>query len=160
MATGLDNQLTRQIGEHLVTAELGRRRVVATPFAGNVPHIDILAHKDGKAFPIQVKTINQDSWQFQIDDFLCVSVKGNRQIVKGPKPGFDKRLLCIYVKINDYGTDEFYIFRQGVLLKHFLKHYKGRAKPKNINSFHCAIWLKHLKRYKDNWKIIAKVSGR
>ena len=42
MATGLSTKLTRQIGEHLVTAELGRQDIVATPFSGNVPNIDIL----------------------------------------------------------------------------------------------------------------------
>ena len=36
-------QLTRQIGEHLVAAELGRRGYVATPFAGNIPMYDRLA---------------------------------------------------------------------------------------------------------------------
>jgi hypothetical protein len=30
-------QLTKQIGEHLVAAELGRRQFIAAPFAGNVP---------------------------------------------------------------------------------------------------------------------------
>ena len=35
MATGRDMQITRQIGEHLVVAELGRRGYVAAPFAGN-----------------------------------------------------------------------------------------------------------------------------
>ena len=43
MATGLSTKLTGQIGEHLVTAELGRLGIIATPFSGNVPEIDILA---------------------------------------------------------------------------------------------------------------------
>ena len=70
MATGIGTQLTRQIGEHLVTAELGRRGILASPFAGNVPAIDILAWANGISAGIQVKAINQDSWQFNIRSFL------------------------------------------------------------------------------------------
>jgi hypothetical protein len=36
MATGRNNQLTRQVGEHLVAAKLGRLGFVASPFADNV----------------------------------------------------------------------------------------------------------------------------
>ena len=50
MATGHDNQLTRQIGEHLVAAELGRRGYVATPFAGNVPMYDLKVAKNQKTY--------------------------------------------------------------------------------------------------------------
>ena len=55
MATGRSTQLTRQIGEHLVAAELGRMNLIATPFAGNIPQFDLLAStQDGRAFPVQV----------------------------------------------------------------------------------------------------------
>lgn len=37
MAMGRNSQLTRQIGEHLVLAKLGRLGYSASPFAGNVP---------------------------------------------------------------------------------------------------------------------------
>jgi hypothetical protein len=43
VATGRDVQLTRQIGEYLVCAELGRRGWIATTFTGSVPGFDILA---------------------------------------------------------------------------------------------------------------------
>jgi hypothetical protein len=45
MQTGLSNQLTRQIGEHLVVAKLGRMGYVASPFVGNVPLFDILVQR-------------------------------------------------------------------------------------------------------------------
>src|ERR1035437_10022537 len=35
------NQLTRQLGEHLVVSKLGRLGSLATPFAGNVPDFDV-----------------------------------------------------------------------------------------------------------------------
>ena len=43
MATGSANKLTGQVGEFLVCAELGRRGMFATPFAGNVPEFDVVA---------------------------------------------------------------------------------------------------------------------
>jgi hypothetical protein len=42
MARSFKTQLAGQIGESLVVAELGRRGIVATAFAGNVPDIDLL----------------------------------------------------------------------------------------------------------------------
>ena len=49
-------QLSKQLSEHLVAAELARRGIVATPFSGNVPDIDILAFKSGKSISVQVKS--------------------------------------------------------------------------------------------------------
>jgi hypothetical protein len=63
MASGRGMQLTRQIGEHLVAAELGRQGYIAAPFAGNVPLYDLLAADTrGFSIPIQVKAINGGSW--------------------------------------------------------------------------------------------------
>jgi len=44
-------QLTRQIGEHLVAAELERMGYIAAPFAGNGPMYDLLA-ADGRGYAI------------------------------------------------------------------------------------------------------------
>jgi hypothetical protein len=77
MTSGRGNQLTRQIGEHLVAAELGRREIIATPFAGNVPDFDLVAvGPSGKAVPIQVKAINGGSWQFDAKRFLVIEFDG------------------------------------------------------------------------------------
>ena len=51
----LNTQLSGQIGENIVVAELGRQKIIATSFAGNVPDIDILAYANGKSVPLQVK---------------------------------------------------------------------------------------------------------
>jgi Holliday junction resolvase-like predicted endonuclease len=47
MEKNYTTQLAGQIGESLVVAELGRRGIVATAFAGNVPEIDLVAYKKG-----------------------------------------------------------------------------------------------------------------
>lgn len=114
MATGLSTKLTGQIGEHLVTAELGRRGITATPFSGNVPEIDILAYANGRTGHIQVKAINKESWQFDIRTFLDVILVGKVQRVKGANPKLDRDVICIFVAVGqELGSDKFYIFKQG-----------------------------------------------
>ena len=49
-------QLSKQLSEHLVAAELARRGTVTTPLSGNVPDIDILVFKSGKSISVQVKS--------------------------------------------------------------------------------------------------------
>ncbi len=92
MATGLSTQLTRQIGEHLVTAELGRRGIIATPFSGNVPDIDLLACANNITASIQVKAINKDSWQFDIRNFLEIAQNDKGQKVKGLNKSLDRKV--------------------------------------------------------------------
>lgn len=155
MATGINAKLTGQIGEHLVTAELGRRGIVATPFSGNVPDIDILAHANGITGHIQVKAINKDSWQFDVRKFLEVELSDKGQIVRGVNAVLDRKIICVFVSLGEkLGDDKFYVFRQGWLQDYFLEHYKARKPPKNINSFHCAIWVNDMTPHLDKWQVI------
>jgi hypothetical protein len=155
MASGRNNQLTKQIGENLVVAELGRRGYIATAFAGNVPDIDILAVNSlGKTFPIQVKAIQGASWQFDIRTFLEVLLLNDTQVVKGKTRSANRKLLCIFVQIGSNGHDKFFIFRWDNLQDYFYATYKDGKRPRNPKSFHCAIWPKHLEKFRDNWKII------
>jgi hypothetical protein len=157
MSTGKDNQLARQIGESIVVAELGRRGCIATSFAGNVPHFDILAvNPKDRQLQIQVKAIRGGSWQFDIRSFLDVHLDGDKQIVKGPILLPHKNLLCVFVVVKEADPDEFYIFSWRHLQKYFQKTYTDRKRPKNPSSFHCAIWPKDLFQFKDNWKILLK----
>jgi hypothetical protein len=157
MATGLSNKLTGQIGEHLVTAELGRRGIIATPFSGNVPHIDILAHANGISGHIQVKAISHESWQFDIRKFLVVDLTTKGQTVRGMNPDLDRRIICVFVSLGEVlGEDEFYVFKLGWLQDYFFQQYKGRKPPKNINSFHCAIWEDNLQKHLGKWKLITR----
>ncbi|MBS0160747.1 MAG: hypothetical protein JSS26_19375 [Nitrospira sp.] len=155
MATGWDTKLTGQVGEHLVTAELGRRGIIATPFSGNVPDIDILAFAHGVTGHIQVKAITGDSWQFDVRRFLNVELVSGRQIVHGISPELDRKIICVFVALGGHlGEDRFYIFKQGWLQDYFAEHYKGRVPPKNVNSFHCAIWQRDMAAHLGNWRII------
>jgi hypothetical protein len=63
MTTGQATKLTGAVGEFLVAAELCRRGLLATPFAGNVPHYDIIASgQSGGHVAVQVKAINGHAW--------------------------------------------------------------------------------------------------
>ena len=151
MATGRSTQLTRQIGEHLVVAELGRMGFMATPFAGNVPHFDLLvADETGTAIPVQVKAINGPSWQFNATAFLDIQTDDGVQTVRGRKPTSNPNLVCVLVLLRSPGKDEFYTLRFIDLQDHFATAYKGGRRPKNPMSPHCAVWPKDLQKFK-NW---------
>lgn len=157
MATGRSNQLTRQIGEHLVVAELGRMGIIASPFAGNVPQFDLLASTpDGKAFPIQVKAINGPSWQFNAFAFLRLDIKGDRQTVLGLRRDLDRSIVCVLVLLVSPGRDVFYTLTTGELQRLIRRNYKGGRRPKNPKSTHCALWPKHLAGY-EGWSALRRV---
>ena len=160
MKTRHNNQLTRQIGEHLVVSRLGRLGIFATPFAGNVPDFDVFASDlAGHSLPLQVKTINGGSWQFDAKKFLeidlpgCLASDGKKsewQVVKGEKKLSNPDLVCVFILLKRDERDEFYIFPLSDLQKHCVKtylnltDYKSKSFPKEVRrqkreSTHCAV---------------------
>ena len=112
MATGRATKLTGAIGEFLVAAELCRRDLLATPFAGNVPHYDIIASGQcGGHVPVQVKAINGSTWQFDIRKFSDVQMDedGKHQIVRGPLPEPFPWLMCVLVVLQEIARDRFFV---------------------------------------------------
>jgi len=158
MATGLSTQLTRQIGEHLVAAKLGRMGYLAAPFAGNVPMFDLLAaDENGFTIPIQVKAINGVSWQYKADSFIDIELIDEFQHVRGKKNLLNPALVCIYILLGaNEQQDEFFIFTVKDLQEHTFAIYKSRKRPKNPASTHCAVWPKDLVAFRDNWDLIAQ----
>ncbi|MHB8060159.1 MAG: hypothetical protein ACYDHO_04930 [Gaiellaceae bacterium] len=157
MATGNSTQLTRQIGEHLVAAKLGRLGLFATPFAGNVPDFDlVVANGSGKSSLVQVKAIHGPSWQFNARTFLIIEMVGNKQVVKGRKELSNPNLICVFVFLRESEDDEFYVFRLKDLQAEIATTYKSRVRPKNPFSMHCAVWPKQLSKYRDNWPLVLK----
>lgn len=158
MATGRDNQLTRQIGEHLVVAELGRMGLIATPFAGNVPQFDLLATTDrGRAFPVQVKAINGPSWQFNASAYLRIEIKNDFQTVLGTRTDLDASIVCVLVYLHAAGKDEFYTLPLAELQARLVAKYRGGHRPKNPQSTHCALWPKHVEDCR-GWEALLKVA--
>jgi hypothetical protein len=160
MATGRSTQLTRQIGEHLIVAKLGRLKYIATPFAGNVPNFDLLiADEKGHSIPIQVKTINGGSWQLQANVFLDIEIIGDVQHVRGKRKLTNPNLVCVFVLLSKTENEEdaFFILQLKDLQTFFSQNYKGGRRPRNPKSFHCIISPKDIIQFRDNWKLIKQV---
>ena len=106
------SQLSKQLSEHLVAADLARRGIVATPFSGNVPDIDILAFKNGKLISVQVKSVKTGNITVPIveRDYLILKQEGNFQkvIEKKEMPQWKKDLIFVIVFIcENLGEDIF-----------------------------------------------------
>ncbi len=100
-----------QAGEYLVAAELSRRGLIATTFTGNVPHYDIIASDEqGRHVSVQVKTARSGSWQFGDMSIFCdITFRGRRQILGRAKKCPVRGLVCVFVRLNNYGEDRFYV---------------------------------------------------
>ncbi len=163
MISGRKNQLTKQIGEYLVAAELCRRGLIATTFTGNVPDFDIIATNESfDTIPIQIKTIRGGSWQLDASKFIKIGIDINTKIQRV----IDKEnlpfpeLICVFVRLINQGDDEFYIFYlidlQQIIFEHYNQNLtrQNRMRPKNPNSTHIAINVDKLEVFKNNWKLI------
>lgn len=161
MPRSFNTQLAGQIGESLVVAELGRRGIIATAFAGNVPDIDLLAYRNGCTIALQVKSVRSGSVSFDAKRFIGIRFEGNRQIITDTPPELDAALIFVFVSIGHrVGEDRFFILEQGALqsivqTNHsswLAKH--GGVRPKNPQSTHTAVALTQLSQYSDNWGLI------
>lgn len=163
MATGRGNQLTKQIGEYLVAAELGRRDYVAATFSGNVPDYDIVAtDQNFRTVPIQVKAIRGKSWQLDFTRFATVRLEGKKQVVERPLR-LPRPIACVMVALGGYGQDRFYVLEWRQLRDILIRAYRanlikwGGIRPKRYDSFHTAISETQLEEYRDNWKLIEQL---
>lgn len=151
MATGRENSLAKQIGEYMVCAELGRRGIIATPFAGNVPTFDILAADEQcRAIPIQVKASKADNWPSTATNWmkLTFDAVSKRQIYSGPTQLIHPELIYIYVAISSgREADRFFILEksdvQNVYLTITPLGWKKRIGGVLINRTHLIVDRKH-----------------
>ncbi len=164
MGTGRSNKLVGQTGEYLVAAELSRRGLIATTFTGNVPHYDIIATDEkGRHISVQVKAGRFASWHFgNITDFCDITFDNKRQIVGEPKACPVRRLVVVFVIIEEDGNDRFHVLtwrrlRDLMIKGHraFLQKHDG-VRPQRWDSLHCAITEKTLRPYLNKWDTIEK----
>ena len=168
MSSGYRNNLARQIGEHLVCAELGRRGFGATPFSGNVPTYDVLVADDsGRALPIQVKASRRTNWQS--DARLWMEIEFNPQ-TEAQKYLRRKTLSTpglVYVLIalappDSTNRDRFFVMTMADLQECCVRHYKtdmdkrGWKRPKNPKSFHISYEIEEIEEFEDNWALVEK----
>lgn len=166
MATGRTNQLTGAVGEFLVAAELCRLNLLATPFAGNVPHYDIIASgQSGGHLAVQVKAINGFNWQFDIRKFAEVQLSNDGKQHVGerhPEPFPD--LMCVLVLLKGTGQDRFFVLAwkelQDVLVRGYEAYLSkfGGTRPKKVDSFHCSLGIEDVEQFENKWrKILEKI---
>lgn len=163
MATGRNMQLTKQVGEYLVAAELCFRGLLATTFTGNVSEYDIVASDGtGKTWHFQVKTIRGGAWQFSIDRFAKVRFAGKRQIIGKPYSFPMSGILCVFVVLSEKNPPRYFILTlrqlQSLLIRNYkayLKRHKGR-RPKKFQSLHSSLKPTEISTYENNWKLITK----
>ena len=161
MVKNFSSKLSGQIGENLVVAELGRRGIIATAFAGNVPEIDILAYKDKKSIPIQVKALKDGSLRTKADYYLNIDFDGKTQTILGKNKDLNRDLTFIILEVGDkLGEDVFYICEQGMIQDLVLKGYTSflskhnGIRPRNPSSFDCSVYLEELEFARDGWELI------
>ena len=166
LARSFKTQLAGQIGESLVVAELGRRGIVATAFAGNVPDIDIVAYANDTTVHLQVKAWRTGSVHFNATRFIHIDFEGERQTVRGLDDTLDGELIYVYVKIGDgAGQDKYFILLQRELQAIILQNYgawldkHNGIRPRNPKTTHCAVELTSLSQFENNWGLIEQRCG-
>jgi len=168
MTKNFSTQLARQIGESLVVAELGKRRILATPFAGNVPDIDILAYgsQRGRSLALQVKTMRRGSISVNVENYLDMEFEGERQIIKGKKSHLnDLIFVAIWLADESKPDNRYYICTKKDITdivetthRNFLDGHGG-IRPRNPKSLHSGIRETKLEKYRDNWDLIRSKLG-
>ncbi|MDA7984689.1 MAG: hypothetical protein MPJ52_03865 [Alphaproteobacteria bacterium] len=158
----------RQISEHLVVAELGRRGIVAAPFAGNVKKIDILAQAGGKSIALQVKGSNHGVWTVNnvvAKDLLDVEQDGEKQILRGKKE-IDRGLIFVNVSIGDTaGEDAYYILTAGDRQDLYHSCYEWMlnkhncVRPRNQDSLESSLGAEAFEPHRDAWHLVFAALG-
>lgn len=171
MSRGRSNKIVGQIGEFLACAEIARRcDCITTPFSGNVPHFDILAtNEQCQTIPIQVKTANGGSWQFDATNFIHIEFDEDTQTqsIMGLKSLEHPKLIYIFVWLGHTKDepDRFFLFT-GVELQQIIHHvyaswlnkHNGQ-RPRNWQSTHCGIVADDLHQHVNRWDIIISRLG-
>ncbi len=166
MATGRSNKLVGQVGEFLVCAELGRRGLIASPFAGNVPGYDVIATDERcVSVPIQVKANNgTNTWQLNAAKHLDIQFdpKTQTQSVRRPRGPADAGLVWVFVWLGDgqKSRDRFFVVTHGDVqdllyrgYSSYLRRHGGR-RPRKPESTHMAIDVHQLEPFEDAWDVV------
>ncbi|MBE2225643.1 MAG: hypothetical protein IAF02_29170 [Anaerolineae bacterium] len=165
MASGRHTKLVGQAGEYLVAAELSRRGLIATTFTGNVPDYDIIASTEkGKHISVQVKTTTGISWQFgNITKYFELELQEQVQIVGETLPSPVDNLVYVFVMLQDYGNDRFFLCTWDDFCETLATHHReylakhGGVRPKQWKSLHAAIKTSHIEHFEDRWNLIEEM---
>lgn len=169
VSSGYRNNLAKQMAEHLVCAELGRRDFVATPFSGNVPNYDVLvADASGHALPIQVKATRSTSWPSNAQNWMDIELdlETGVQNHRGPKtlptPGLV--YVCVAVEpLDSANRDRFFILTMEDLQASCVRSYTtwmdshGWKRPRKVESFDLRYDIEDIEEFENNWALIRRI---
>jgi hypothetical protein len=171
MATGTENKLTGQIGEHLVAAMLGTLDYYASPYSGNVPGFDVTAvHSESlKSLPIQVKTSRKGALvQSTIDKWCMHSVnKKNYQKIGNPIKRKHPDLIWIMVRLPASGIDNcrFFVCKESQIQQKIIARYSAFMKKHSFRrpgggaSNQAILNIRDLEEFENNWDAINAIIG-
>ncbi len=166
MSRGRQTKLVGQVAEHLVVAELGRRGLIATGFAGNVPAFDVIAADEYcRTVPIQVKASSGDSWPTDAQTFMQIEFdsKEKRQNYIGPVALNTPDLIYVFVALASEAADSrdrFFILTMSELQQVCIKCYsawmdpKDWRRPRNPESYDNRFWIPAIAEFENRWSLI------
>jgi hypothetical protein len=168
MASGKQNKLTGQIGEHLLSAKLGTLGYYASPYSGNVPGFDVIAvdAQSLKTVPIQVKTSNNNTLVHStINKWIEVSNDEDGyyhfgKLLELPNP--DIIWVMIRIQKNELSTARFFICSEAEIQKRIIKRFKAfmerhdYRRPGGGTSPQANLHLQDVEEFEDNWKLLKK----
>jgi hypothetical protein len=165
--SGRNNKLAGQIGEFLVCAELGRRGLIAAPFAGNVPAFDIVAADEAcNTVAIQVKSTRSDNWPVGAKDWMDIELDQKTQAQKpgGPLLIENPGLIYVHVVIAELngGKDQFFVLTKEQLQQVVITRYSSWMatinwrRPKRPDCWEVRYRVQDLEPYRENWSLITE----
>ena len=169
MSRGFQNNLAKQMAEHLVCVELGRRDLVATPFSGNVPNYDVLAaDSSGHTVPIQVKATRHNTWPSNARQWMNIELDSETgvQTYIGLKELQAPNLvyICVALAPLDSGRrDRLFILTMSELQAICVHRYTAWMdshdwkRPQSVGSFDLRYKIEDLEEFEGNWELINRL---
>lgn len=166
MPSGRLTKLAGQVAEHLVCAELGRRELIATPFAGNVPTFDIVAADERcRVVPIQVKATRSDNWPTDARTWMDLTLRAEDGVQQyhGPRKLVDPDLIYVCVVLQRpeaRARDRFCVLTKEDVQKACIASYRawmeprGWRRPQNPASYDCRFAIDQIAQFEDNWELV------
>lgn len=152
-----------QVGEYAVCAVLGKRGLIATPFAGNVPGFDVLVVDEKlNCLPIQVKTSSGSQWiTGALTKYVEVKKDGQRLVLGETLTPKYPDLIRVYVSLGKNGeADRFFVLTEREFFTAIVTYFRnwidrtGGVRPRKPGSLHTAIKLEVLLPYENRWDLV------
>jgi len=155
------------MAEHLVCAELARRKLIATTFTHNIPKFDVLVADDQcRTIPIQVKATSDGSWRSSADTWMNIEFDEAKkiQVIMGEKTCATPDLIwvCVVARPAEPAqqADQFFILTereiQQICISNYqevLAKYSGQ-RPRNWRSLDFWWNTSDLSAYENKWETI------